>query len=94
MAGATTFTELAAEAQKQTIASLKHAQDISLRGAELAAGLVPDAPFAGKVPTPKDVVEGVFGFAGQILQQQKVYALRMTEIVAESATKAAPDKQK
>ena len=36
---ATTFAELAAEAQRQTLTALKQAQDLSLRGAELAVGL-------------------------------------------------------
>jgi hypothetical protein len=29
---------------------------------------------------PKDAVEGAFGFAAQVLQKQKAYALRMTEL--------------
>jgi len=57
------------------------AQDLSLRGAELAVGLLPQA-------TPKDVVEGAFGFAGAVLQQQKAYALQMTEILTGPAEPA------
>ena len=86
---ATTFADLAVEAQSQALAALKHAQDLSLRGAELAVGLVPEA----NVTTPKDAVEGAFGFAGQVLQQQKAYALRMTEILTGAAA-AAPAKTK
>jgi hypothetical protein len=86
---ATTFAELAAEAQRQTLHALKQAQDLSLRGAELAVGLLPEAT----VPTPKDAVEGAFAFAGQILQQQKAYVLRMTEIVT-GAAEPAPAKTK
>jgi hypothetical protein len=81
---ATTFAELAAEAQRQTLSALKQAQDLSLRSAELAVGLVPDA----KPVTPKDAVEGAFGFAGQVLQQQKTYALRLTEILTGAAETA------
>ena len=86
---ATTFAELAAEAQRQTLHGLKQAQDLSLRGTELAVGLLPEAT----VPTPKDAVEGAFAFAGQILQQQKAYVLRMTEIVT-GAAELAPAKTK
>ena len=76
----TTFAELAAEAQRQTLTALKQAQDLSLRGAELAVGLHPR--YASKFhAVPKDAVEGAFAFAGQLLQQQRAYALRMTEIV-------------
>lgn len=84
---ATTFADLAAEAQRQTLSTLKQAQDLSLRGAELAVGLVPSAE--PKLPAAKDAVEGAFAFAGQILQQQKAYALRMTEIVSEGLSKAS-----
>jgi hypothetical protein len=83
---ATTFADLAADAQRQTLHALKQAQDLSLRGAELAVGLVPEAK-------PKDAVEGAFAFAGQLLQQQKAYALRMTEILT-GAAEPAPAKTK
>jgi hypothetical protein len=86
---ATTFAELAAEAQRQTLTALKQSHDLSLRGAELAVGLVPEA----KLSTAKDAVEGAFGFAGQVLQQQKAYALRMTEILTAAAA-PAPAKTK
>jgi hypothetical protein len=85
----TTFAELAAEAQRQTLHALKQAQDLSLRGAELAVGFLPEAT----APTPKHAVEGAFAFAGQILQQQKAYALRMTAIVT-GAAEPAPAKTK
>jgi hypothetical protein len=82
----TSFTELAAEAQKQALSAFKQAQDLSIRTAELAVGLVPEESI---VTNPKDVVEGAFGFAGQVLHQQKAYALRMTEIFAEAQARAA-----
>jgi hypothetical protein len=87
---ATTFADLAAEAQRQTLTALKQAQELSLRGAELAVGLVPEA----KLTTPKDAVEGAFAFAGQVLQQQKAYALRMTEILTAAGEAPAPAKTK
>jgi hypothetical protein len=88
MNDATTFADLAAEAQRQTLSTLKQAQDLSLRGAELAVGLLPRDTGTRSVPAPKDAVEGAFAFAGQVLQQQKAYALRMTEIVSEGLSKA------
>jgi len=75
----TTFADLAAEAQRQTLTALAQAHDLSLRGAELAVGLVPRD--TGTRSAPEDVVEGVFGFAGQLLQLHNAYALRMTEIL-------------
>lgn len=87
MTDATTFADLATEAQRQTLSTLKQVQDLSLRGAELAVGLVPGAE--PKIPATKDAVEGAFAFAGQVLQQQKAYALRMTEIVSEGLGKAS-----
>ena len=86
---ATTYADLAAEAQRQALSSLERAQALSLRGAELAAGLVPEA----KLPTAKEAVEGAFAFAGQVLKQQQSYATRMTEIVSESLGKAEPASQ-
>jgi hypothetical protein len=88
---ATTFADLATEAQRQTLTALKQAHDLSLRGAELAVGLVPRD--TGTRSVPKDAVEGAFGFAGQVLQQQKAYALRMTEILTGAAA-PAPAKTK
>jgi hypothetical protein len=88
---ATTFAELAVEAQRQTLTALKQAQDLSLRGAELAVGLRDPATLG--VAIPRDAVEGAFAFAGQVLQQQKAYALRMTEMLT-GAVDAAPAKAK
>jgi hypothetical protein len=85
---ATTYVELAAEAQKQALSALKQAQDLSLQAAEIAIGLTPRQPAEtlGKLPAPADLVEGAFSFAGQVLQQQKTYALRMTELLTQAGT--------
>ena len=84
---ATTFAELAAEAQRQTLQALKQAQDLSLRGAELTLR----APVSPGMNV-SEAIEGAFGFAGQVLQQQKAYALRMTEIL--TGAEPAPAKTK
>jgi hypothetical protein len=88
---ATTFAELGAEAQRQTLHALKQAHDLSLRGAELAVGLRDTG--ARSAPSAKESVEGAFAFAGQVLQQQKAFALRMTEILT-GAGEPAPVKTK
>jgi hypothetical protein len=85
---ATTYAELAAEAQRQMLSSLERAQQLSLRGAELAAGLVPRD--TGTRSVAKEAVDGAFAFAGQVLKQQHAYATRMTEIVAGSLGRAEP----
>jgi hypothetical protein len=87
---ATNFVELTAEAQKQALSAFKHAQDLSLRGAELAFGLVHEKPgdAIGKLPTATELVEVWFSFAGQVLHQQKAYALRLTELVTEASEHA------
>ena len=84
----TTYADLMAEARRQTLESLERAQALSLRGAELAAGLRDTG--TRSVPTAQEAVEGAFAFAGQVLKQQHAYATRMTEIVAASLGKAGP----
>jgi hypothetical protein len=84
---ATTLVELTAEAQKQALSAFKQAQDLSLRSAELALGLVHEQPAdaIGTLPTPTELVEGWFSFAGQVLHQQKSYALRLTGLMGQTA---------
>jgi len=83
----TNFVLLTAEAQKQALAALKQAQDLSLQATELAIGLGTGkaGDVLGELPSPTAAIEGAFGFAGQVLQQQKAYALRMTELMTEAA---------
>jgi hypothetical protein len=85
---ATTLAELAAEAQRQTLTAIKQAQDLSLRSAELTLR----APASPRVNV-SEAIEGAFGFAGQLLQQQKAYTLRLTEILTGGA-EPAPVKTK
>jgi len=86
----TTYFALAAEAQKQALSALKQAQDLSFQAAETAIGLGsrPASELVGELPKATDVVEGAFGFAAQVLQQQKAYALRMTELMTDAASRA------
>ncbi len=86
----TNLTTLAGEAQKQALAALKQAQDVSIEATEFAIGLGSRQPseVLAELPKPAEVVEGAFAFAGQVLQQQKVYALRMTELMTRAAERA------
>ena len=43
------------------------------------------APHRGLAP--RAIVESSFGFAGEVLNLQRAYALELADIVAESATK-------
>jgi hypothetical protein len=87
----TDFGALFAGAQKQAIASIKQAQDVSLEAARVAVGLVPasgpvvPAAFA----SPRAIVETSFGFAGELLASQHNYALQLADIVAEGAGRPA-----
>jgi hypothetical protein len=82
----TDFATLFAGAQKQAIASIKQAQDVSLRAARVAVGLVPgDGAALPPFPTPRAIFESSFGFAGEVLKLQRAYALELADIVAEGA---------
>jgi hypothetical protein len=72
------------------LSAFKQAHDLSLRGAELAFGLVHEKPgeAIGKLPTTTELVEGWFSFAGQVLHLQKAYALRVTGLITEASEQA------
>ena len=73
MARTTELTDLVVDAQKQWIASLQAAQELTARSLEVAAD------FAPKTPAPTAVIEGTFNLASQILALQKAYALAAVE---------------
>lgn len=84
------INQLVTQAQKQAIASLKQAQDLSIKATEVAVGLIPGNGTFSKndLPKPTEVVESSFGFAGQVLEAQKGYAMRLAEIWTGAAEKA------
>ncbi len=88
MSTTTELSNLVSEAQQQTLTALKQAQDLSLRASEVAIGLVPGEVSAASLPTPKQVVESTFAFAGQILEAQKDYSLRLAEVLSTTAERA------
>lgn len=80
------LTKLVAEAQQQTLAALKQAQDLSIRATETAFSSFPGIGQTD-APTPRHVVESAFGFAGEVLKSQKAYALRLTEVITPPVSK-------
>ena len=76
----TELTKLVAEAQQQTLTALQQAQDLSIRATEAAVAAFPTIDKTD-APTPKQMVEASFGFAGQVLESQKAYALRLTDVL-------------
>jgi hypothetical protein len=85
------FTALAGEAQKQALSALAESQELSLQALESAVRLVPkDVPFryAASIPSPTQAIEASFGFAGKVLEQQRAYALRLTEVLTTGAQAA------
>ncbi len=82
------LTKIFADAQKQALASLEQAQTLSIRAAEAAVSLMPTEPWTGfsnGVRSASELVESTFGFAGQVLESQKAYALRLAGIVEHAA---------
>ena len=85
------FIALAGEAQKQALSALTESQELSLQALESAVRLVPkDAPFryAASIPSPAQAIEAGFGFAGKVLEQQRAYAVRLTEVLTAGASTA------
>lgn len=81
-----------AKAQEQSLEALKEAQELSLRAFETALELVPSDPtfgLAGSLPTPRETIEASFGFAERVLDQQKEFALRVTELLTRPKTPSA-----
>ena len=84
----TDFTTLVVGAQKQALTSIKRAQDSSLEAARAAVNLVPGGS-GPAFPSPRAVVESSFGFAGEVLDLQRAYALELTDIVTDGVGKLA-----
>ncbi len=92
MSATPTFPQLMDEATDRAIDAVKQAQDASLRWTETAIGLFPTDPtfgVAGALPTPAEVVGASFDFAGKLLEQQRSYSLKLTELVAGAAARSA-----
>ncbi len=76
------FTAVAAEGQKQALAAITQAHETMLKLAELGVSSIPtEIPPSWSPPKAKDVVQASYDFAGKVLDEQKAFALRLTEIV-------------
>jgi hypothetical protein len=72
--------ELIKETQTQALATLEQVQTVSLKAAEAAAAFVPSAEWPAGFPKPVEVVDAAFGFYGKVLESQKAYATRLSEL--------------
>lgn len=77
------FTAVAAESQKQALAAITQAHESMLRLAELGMSSIPTTtPSATSLPKPIDLVQASYDFAGKVLEEQKAFVLRLTEIAS------------
>lgn len=77
------FTAVAAESQKQALAAITQANEAMLKLAELGMSSIPTAtPPGWSPPKAKDIVQASYDFAGKVLDEQKAFALRLTEIAS------------
>jgi hypothetical protein len=83
MSQPTGFVELSSEAVDQTLQALEQAQQWSLTVTKATVGM------RGEVPRATAVVEWSFDTARKVLEQQRAYALRLTEILIPEAATAA-----
>lgn len=84
--------------QEESLAALKETQNASLKafksfsefGKEISEkpGAVPAFE---NIPTPTQFVELSFGFASQILELRKAFALRVAEMIAETQKQTETD---
>jgi hypothetical protein len=49
------------------------------QGAQPITGILPDVPFADRLPDPVAVVDNAFGFAEKLLANQKDFAIKLVE---------------
>ena len=83
------MTKLVTETQERTLDALKQAQELSIRTAETAISFVPGKGADADLPTPTELVEQTFAFTSKVLDTQKKYALRLTEVLTSGAQAAA-----
>ena len=77
------FTAVAAEGQKQALAAITQAHESMLKLAELGMSSIPTvATSPASLPKPTDLVHAGYDFAGKILEEQKAFVLRLTEIAS------------
>jgi hypothetical protein len=77
------FVDFWSDAVDQGLQVLRQAQDWSLQATEAALGR------RAEVPSAAVVVEWSFDTAGKVLEQQRAYALRLTELLTPRASSQA-----
>ena len=75
-----------ATVQDQLLEAISAGEDAVLTGVKSLAqtaqpitGILPDVPFADRLPNPVDVVDTAFGFAQKLLANQKDFAIKLVE---------------
>ena len=83
------FAAVAAESQKQALAAIAQAHEAVLKVAELGMSSIPtEIPPSWSPPKAKDVVQVSYDFAGKVLEEQKAFALRLTELAGTRVVEA------
>jgi hypothetical protein len=88
---AVNVSEYMTKFQQESLAALKETQDASLKAMSSFRELGKEfgekpgsVPAFENMPTPTQFVEMSFGFATQLLELRKAFALRVAEMIAES----------
>ena len=69
------FAELSGEATDKTLAAVREAQDWSLQAVQAFVAV------RGEAPSPAAIVAWSFDTAQKLLEQQRTYALRLTQLL-------------
>ena len=79
----TTYTDVATKPYEYALASLEQARELSVRTVEAGLALVPaETPLASEVASStKQFVKAGFVLAERLLEQQKAYATRVSELM-------------
>ena len=90
-------TTLAAKAQDQLEAAIKHAQGVAIAAvsqvSETIGSVLPEiprTPLSERLPDPVKIVTTSFDLAGQMLEIQKAYALELLKAMAPVTGKLVP----
>lgn len=94
----TQFTQAAEKAQEQVLSTLEQVRELNVSAAatigKTVGDIVPELPtlsFAENLPTAREVVEVVFGFAHRLLDAQQAYVLGLIDAVAPVTEKISPN---
>lgn len=77
------FATVVAESQKQALATITQAHESMLRIAEFGLSSIPSFSASPEsLPKPTDLVRASYDFTGKVLEEQKSFALKLTEITS------------